>query len=69
MRNDEIVLLPAFTANSRRWSSLTITAFCDPSPVPLPTPPVANDPAGVSEPSPPRPYKRTALPAGELVST
>ncbi|HZA25600.1 MAG TPA: hypothetical protein VFA32_23890 [Dehalococcoidia bacterium] len=48
MRKDETELLPALTAKSHWWSSLTITAFWDPSPDPVPAPPVAKDPAGVS---------------------
>ena len=54
IRNDEIVLSPALTAKSSWWSSLTMTAPWEPRLDPVPRPPVANKPSGVSEPSAPR---------------
>src|SRR5581483_3961901 len=64
----EIESLPALTAKSRRPSPERTTAPCEPRPAPLPSPPVANEPSGVSEPSAARANASTALPAGELVS-
>src|SRR5215216_3855926 len=66
--NDVIELLAALTAN-RNWpSSLSVTAPCEPSPAPVPFPCVANEPAGVSDPSALRPNAMTAFPAAELLS-
>src|SRR5580765_8250667 len=64
--NHEIELLPALTANRSRRLSLSTTAPCEPSPPPLPVPPVGNDPAGVSVPSAARENASTAVPAGEF---
>ena len=61
----EIESLPGLTANKRRPSSTRAPWL--PSPAPVPVPPVANSPAGESEPSPLRSRTFTALPAGSLV--
>src|SRR2546421_9847693 len=45
--NTETSFEPAFTANSRRPSSLRATAPCEPSPAPVPVPP--RDRAGRGE--------------------
>src|SRR5687768_6066842 len=66
--NDVIVLLAALTANRSSPSSLSTTAPCEPRPAPVPFPSVANDPAGVSDPSALRANARTAFPAAELLS-
>jgi hypothetical protein len=66
--NSEIELLPAFTAKSCRLSLLSTTAPCEPSPAPVPVPPVGNVPCSVSVPSAERSNATTAFPAGEFVS-
>jgi hypothetical protein len=40
-RNAETELLPGFTASRNLRSAVTITAFCEPSPAPVPRPVVA----------------------------
>ena len=65
-RSIEIVLLPALTAKSRP-SSRTM-APCEPSPAPVPFPPVATVPAGESEPSFARSKIATAFPDAPFVS-
>src|SRR5687767_3480425 len=66
--NDVMLLLAALTANRNSPSSLSTTAPCDPSPAPVPLASVANEPAGVNEPSAARPNAITAFPAAELLS-
>ena len=65
-RSRESVLLPALTAKSR--SPSRTMAPCEPSPAPVPFPPVATVPAGVSEPSFARSKTATALPDAAFVS-
>src|SRR5919106_4192480 len=64
--NAEIESLPGLTANRCLPSSTTALWLSRPPPVP--SPPVANSPAGVRDPSPARSNAFTALPAGLLVS-
>src|SRR5439155_19452983 len=66
--NTDTSLEPALTAKSRRPSWLRTTAPCEPSPAPVPVPPVATVPAEVSRPSAPRAKTATALPATRVVS-
>src|SRR6476659_6743562 len=70
--NEEMSLLPAFTT-TRNFAFLdSATANCDASgsPVPpMPVPPVANVPVGVSEPSAARAKATTALPLRPFVDT
>src|SRR6059058_2382779 len=49
--NTETSFEPAFTANSRRPSSLSATAPCEPRLPPVPVPPVAIVPAALRVPS------------------
>src|SRR5206468_1101394 len=60
--------LAALTANSQREGRLSASAPCDPSPAPVPAPPVAYVPAACSEPSAARSKTATALPLGWFVS-
>src|SRR5574338_1065993 len=64
--NEVMLLLPALTAKRNRPSALSDTAPPEPSPAPVPLPCVANDPAGVSDPSAARLKARTALPEAAL---
>src|SRR5947208_1833984 len=64
----ETELLPALTAKSCRLSLLRAMAPCEPSPAPVPVPPVGNVPCGASVPSAERSNAITAFPAGEFVS-
>src|SRR5439155_22230072 len=56
------------TAKSCRLSLLRTTAPCEPSPAPVPVPPVGNVPCGSSVPSAERSNATTAFPVGEFVS-
>ena len=66
-RNAETLSEPALTAYSVRPSSLSSTAPWRPPRPASPAPPVANVPAGVSDPSAARSNFCTVLPAGSLV--
>src|SRR5438105_8480238 len=65
--NTDTSLEPALTANSQRPSSLRATAPCEPSPAPVPVPPVATLPAALSVPSAARVNTATLFPATWLV--
>ena len=67
-RNAETSFEPAFTAKSQRPSSLRASAPCEPSPLPVPVPPVAALPAAASMPSAARLKTATAFPDVWLVS-
>src|SRR3954453_23855905 len=68
-RNQVRLLLPALTTNSQLRSVESVTAPCEPSPAPVPLPPVATSPPACSEPSPTRCRICTALPEVALVET
>src|SRR5512143_4047390 len=60
--NDDTSLLPALTTSSQSPSAERVTAPCEPSPAPVPVPPVATEPAATSDPSADRRLIKTELP-------
>src|SRR2546429_186536 len=66
-RNEEISLLPAFTARRIFPSSARTTAPWLPSPAPVPAPPVRNLPERDKLPSSDRVYHRTAFAVASFV--